>query len=83
MVLTSGLGFETNTFVEITVLDDAIFSEKKLITSTKIPQQIEKLDMERKELSSGVSFYIFHFAPEYFHTFTIKNEAKTFVYKGF
>ncbi len=54
MVITSGLGFETNTFVEITVLDDALFSAKKLIVSPKQVATLKALDVERKELPNGV-----------------------------
>jgi len=83
MVITSGLGFETNTFIEITVLDDALFSAKKLIVSPKQVATLKTLDVERKELPNGASLYLFHFPENSFHTLTIKSQNTSFTYKGF
>lgn len=83
MVITSGLGFETNTFVDITVLDDALFSAKKLVVSPKQVATLKTLDVERKELPNGVSLYLFHFSENSFHTLTLESQNTSLVYRGF
>jgi hypothetical protein len=83
MVVASGIGFNTSTFVEITVLDDAIFSGKKRIINTKAPEKIDKLNIERRELPDLTSLYLFHFTSPTFHTLTLTSEQETFIYKGF
>lgn len=83
IVLASGMGFNTSTFLEIMVLEDSLFSAKKLISSTKKSEKIEKLEVERKELPDLTSLYFFHFPTEDFHTLTIKSDTETFIYRGF
>lgn len=83
MVMTSGLGFETNTFVEITVLDDALFSAKKLILPPQTVLPLSSLEIERKELPNGVATYLFHFPENSFHTVILKSQNTTLEYKGF
>ncbi|MDD5198011.1 MAG: CAP domain-containing protein [Candidatus Gracilibacteria bacterium] len=83
IVLASGLGFNTSTFLEITVLEDSLFSAKKLISSVKTPEKLEKLEIERVELPDLTSTYFFRFSPKNLHTLTIKSDTETFVYRGF
>ena len=83
MVLASGLGFNTSTFTTITVLDDSLFSAKKLITVATTPEKLQKLNIERIELPDFTSLYLFHFPTQSFHTITIKSAQETFIYRGF
>lgn len=83
MVLASGLGFDTSTFLDITVLEDTLFSAKKFVLSTKKTEQLEKLDIERLELPDFSALYLFHFPSGSFHTITMRSEKETFVYRGF
>jgi len=84
MILASGMGFKTNTFLEITVLDDSIFSAKRLVSSSKNSEKIEKLEVERRELPDLTSLYVFHFpSSQNLHTLTIKSDKETFTYRGF
>jgi len=83
MVLASGLSFKTSLFLEITVLDDALFSGKKRIVSEKVPETLEKLSVERMEFPDFTSLYLFRFPSSEFHTITIKDSKETFMYRGF
>lgn len=83
MVMSSGLGFKTSIFMNITVLDDDLFSAKKFASIAKKPNNIDKLDVERVELPDYTSLYLIHFPDNNFHTLTIKGDTGTFVYRGF
>lgn len=83
IVLASGLGFNTSVFLEIVVLEDSLFSAKKLISPVKIPGKLEKLEVERVELPDLTATYFFRFSEKNFHILTIKSDTETFVYKGF
>lgn len=83
MVIASGMGFNTSTFTDISVLDDALFSERKRFASTNTPEKIEKLNIERLELPDLTSFYLFHFTSSDFHTITLTSGNTTLVYRGF
>lgn len=83
MVVASGSGFDTDIFLDITVLEDSVFSNKKLTLSAKGPEKLEKPEVERLELPNLVSLYLFHFSSSGFHTLTIKGEGGTFMYRGF
>ncbi len=83
LILASGLGFKTSTFLEINVLKDVVFAAKKYTSPRDIPKQIEKLDIERIELPDFTAFYIIHMPSSDFHTLTIRTDTETFVYRGF
>lgn len=65
------------------MLDDALFSAKKLIAPETLPKQIEKLDVERVEYTDLTAFYVFHLPASDFHTITIQGDTESFVYGGF
>lgn len=83
MVLSSGLGFKTSISLDITVLDDNLFSVKKRGTAVKDPARLDRLDVERVELPDFTSVYLFRFSDKDFHTLTIKSGSETFAYRGF
>lgn len=83
MVMSSGLGFKTKTFLSITVLDDTVFSAKKFILPIRQPESLDKLDVERAELPDLTSVYLVRFPDNSFHTLTVQSDTKTFVYRGF
>lgn len=83
MVLASGSGFDTGIFSEVTVLEDSVFSGKKLVYGSRTPERLGKLEVERRELPNLISVYLFHLSPSRFHTITISGEKETFVYRGF
>lgn len=83
MVIAAGLGFKTSTFLDITVLEDSLFSAKKLISPIKTPGALDTLDVERIELPDLTSLYLFHFASPELHTLTLTNGKETYIYKGF
>lgn len=84
MVLASGLSFNTSTFLEITVLEDSLFSGKKVVAPTKAFEKLDKLNIERRELPDLTALYLFHFASSNeLHTLVIKSGNETFLYRGF
>lgn len=83
IVISSGLGFNTSIFSTITVLDDTIFSAKKLIASTKKVESLETIKTERIELPDLSSIYLFQIPSSDFHTLTLQSGTETFVYRGF
>ena len=49
LVVASGLGFETNSYIDITVLDRNLFTGKKLFPSKDPITPLDTLDIERVE----------------------------------
>lgn len=82
-MLASGLGFNTRTFLNLTVLDDSVFSGKKFLAGQKNAPLLDTLKVERVELPDFTSLYIFRFPSSDFHTITLKSGQDTLVYRGF
>lgn len=81
LVVTSGLGFETNTFADIVVLDPVIFSGKKLFPNDT-PQSIASWSTEYIRFSEAESIYLLRFPLKKFYTVTLKQWEKMIQYSG-
>ena len=83
LVVSSGLGFETNTFIDITVLDPTLFSGKKLFSFENPPALLDSLDTERIEFSDLKAIYLVHFPTNDLYTLSITQDNNSASYSGF
>ena len=82
-MIASGLAFNTSTFLEIYVLDDALFADKEFLSPAKSEEKMKTIETERIELPDLTAIYLLRFPSKDFHTITLKNGTNTAVYRGF
>lgn len=82
IVVASGLGFKTNVFAQIIVLNTDVFSGKKLFTSRETFPRIDTLDTERIEFSDLKAIYRIHFPTQDMYTLSLNNGTQSRTFQG-
>lgn len=82
IVVASGLGFKTNVFAQITVLNTDTFAGKKLFASSETFPKIDTLDIERIEFSDLKALYRIRFPTQDFYTLSIDNGVQSKTFQG-
>lgn len=82
LVVASGLGFKTNVFAQITVLNADTFAGKKLFISSETFPKIDTLNIERIEFSDLKAIYRVNFPTQDFYTLSIGNGVQSKTFQG-